>query len=586
MSLIPWREWNPEAFDAARRQNKPVLLDIGAVWCHWCHVMDEGIPGDRVHTGTYNDPTIANLINDRYVAIKVDNDRRPDINARYNMGGWPSTVFLTPEGEIIYGETYVPPGRMLSLLKYIADSYRDNRSEIARRVGERAISSEQAAAATVSALALPAQAPDRVAAEVVDNFDYAYGGFGHQLKFPHIGPLRFALSRAARGDEEMAEIVKTTLTHMAGGGTYDRFAGGFFRYSTTRDWSIPHYEKMLEDNALLSDLCMRAGYLLDDGELIQVGMSVHRWLLSTMQDLETGCFYGSQDADKEEYYYGKSLIERAALPTPYIDRTIYAGWNFLMVSSLVTRYRLMVDPNILSAASRAYKFVVQNVLPHHFWAEGKCQGTENLLSDLVGAVRAALDLGDVTGEEVYLDDAIRFADTMVSELSDPRGGFFDIKPEPGAIGALAKPNREIVENSEAAIVLLRLGARTGDRKHQVTAERALAGFADSYRPLSFYAAPFAQAVAASLEPSVRVVLTGSPSDEAFIKLREAIWLAPSETLTWGVAQVSPNTDYPPDPNGEPQAYVCVGTNCSAPVRTVAELNSLLRPPLPASDSEA
>ena len=140
-SSIPWREWGEDAFAEAKAQDKPVLLDIGAVWCHWCHVMDTGIPGDPVHTGTYTNPEVQKRIADGFIPIKVDNDRRPDINARYNMGGWPTTAFLTPDGDTLYGETYVPPPRMVALLDYIADLYHNRKDEHCRNRPRRCGSS-------------------------------------------------------------------------------------------------------------------------------------------------------------------------------------------------------------------------------------------------------------------------------------------------------------------------------------------------------------------------------------------------------------------------------------------------------------
>jgi len=576
MSLIVWQEWGEMAFDQARRQDKPVLLDIGAVWCHWCHVMDTGIPGDQVHTGTYSDPAVANLINESYIPIKVDNDRRPDINARYNMGGWPTTAFLTPDGDLIYGETYVPPGRMLSLLRYIAESYRNKKPEIAKRIADRVKESDLPQSGTERVSNVPEQAPDYVVSELADHYDPTYGGFGQQPKFPQCAVLRFALNLAARGDQEMVDIVKTTLIQMAGGGMYDRHAGGFFRYSTTRDWNIPHYEKMLEDNAQLSDLCMRAGYLFDDEELVQVGIDVHRWLFSTMLDPATGCFAGSQDADKEEGYYGKSLQERKVMPTPYIDRTIYAGWNALAVCSLATRYRVGGDPEVLDTARRAYAFITHNVLGSHYWADGHAQGAKDLLGDLTSAIRAAIDLWEITGEPDYLTDAARFAQTLINELEDDQGGFFDIKPEAGAIGELARPKKEIVENAEAALALINLSICSGDQRYRAAAERALCAFGESYERWSYFAAPYASAVQAALEPQISVVLTGTRDDERLRGLRRAAWLAPRDTVTCRIVAGGNEAEYPPDPDGRPLAYVCIGTTCSAPVSTEKELSALLR----------
>ena len=233
-TLVEWREWGEDAFRDALEQDKPILLDIGAVWCHWCHVMDTGIAGDPVHTGTYSRPDIAELINSRYIPIKVDNDRRPDINARYNMGGWPTTAFLTPAGDTLYGETYVPPDRMLGLLQHIADYYADSKDEIASRLAEhaaetKAASFDDAVTSGDSNKALTDEIAATIASALKSMFDSEFGGFGNQPKFPHTDVLEFAVRRAVQtGDADIRLIVEKTLTAMAGGGMYDRFAGGFF----------------------------------------------------------------------------------------------------------------------------------------------------------------------------------------------------------------------------------------------------------------------------------------------------------------------------------------------------------------------
>ena len=307
---IPWREWGDDAFAEARAQDKPVLLDIGAVWCHWCHVMDTGIPGDPDHTGTYSNPEVQKRILDGFIPIKVDNDRRPDINARYNMGGWPTTAFLTPDGDTLYGETYVPPPRMVALLDYIADLYRNSKESILEQAAQMRAQRAESEALTASDLN-----PDTTAtviAAIKRNFDFAYGGFGSQPKFPHPDALRLTLEEYARTqDPELRVIAEKTLHGMADGGMYDQFAGGFFRYSTTRDWSIPHFEKMLEDNAKLTSVYALASQVLDDPYYMEVVKTAHKWLLTDMRDPETGAFAGSQDADKEEAYYGQPLSVRA-----------------------------------------------------------------------------------------------------------------------------------------------------------------------------------------------------------------------------------------------------------------------------------
>jgi len=407
---IPWREWGDEAFAEAKAQDKPVLLDIGAVWCHWCHVMDTGIPGDPDHTGTYSNPEVQKRIADGFIPIKVDNDRRPDINARYNMGGWPTTAFLTPDGDALYGETYVPPPRMVALLDYISDLYRNSNDTILEQAAQ--MRRQRADSEALTASDLDPDTTATVITAIKRNFDPVHGGFtsssgSGQPKFPHPDALRLTLEEYARtGDPELRAVAEKTLHGMADGGMYDQFAGGFFRYSTTRDWSVPHFEKMLEDNAKLTSVYALASQVLDDPHYLEVVKTAQNWLMTDMRDPKTGAFAGSQDADKEEAYYGKPLAVRATLPTPFIDRTVYTGWNALMVSALVARYKMTGESDILEAAQKAFSFFGPSKALHedygvglvHCYVGGEPQEVVGLLIDQTPALQAALDLYEATAD--------------------------------------------------------------------------------------------------------------------------------------------------------------------------------------------
>ncbi|MDP9253165.1 MAG: DUF255 domain-containing protein, partial [Chloroflexota bacterium] len=220
---IKWRPWGDAAFGEARDQNKPVLLAISAVWCHWCHVMDET---------SYSTPDIIQVINDKYVPVRVDNDERPDVNRRYNMGGWPSTVFLTPEGEIIHGGTYVPPDQMWQTLHAVDEVWSTKRDEIVQRVAElREKEAESRKPASDGAKGksgeLSADIVDTVGALVRGQYDPQFGGFGRAPKFPQVRLLRFLLDEYRRhGYPDVAHMLHKTLGAMAAGGMHDKIEGG------------------------------------------------------------------------------------------------------------------------------------------------------------------------------------------------------------------------------------------------------------------------------------------------------------------------------------------------------------------------
>jgi uncharacterized protein YyaL (SSP411 family) len=300
---IHWHQWGSEAFAAAQRENKPILLDIGAVWCHWCHVMDRE---------SYDDPQVAELLNQNFIAIKVDRDERPDVDSRYQtaiaaitgQGGWPLTAFLTGEGKPFYGGTYFPPadahGRpsFRKILLAIADAYKERRDDVLREA-------DGLMAALTHAEGLAGHNGDfnpRVITLMVqaalNSFDPKNGGFGSAPKFPHASIVEVLLDWYARsGEDGAANVARTTLMKMARGGTYDQLAGGFHRYSVDEYWIVPHFEKMSYDNSELLRNYVHASQLFPDAGFAEIAKDIIRWVDATLSDREHGGFYASQDAD-------------------------------------------------------------------------------------------------------------------------------------------------------------------------------------------------------------------------------------------------------------------------------------------------
>ncbi len=259
---IDWRPWGSEAFEQAQKEDKPVLLGISAVWCHWCHVMDET---------SYSDDQVIRLINERFVPVRVDNDQRPDINARYNMGGWPTTAFLTPDGEVLSGMTYVPPDQFRQVLDQLSTYYRESREQIGTKVAELRDRRQRAIAEMAGAGELSDQVLQDVLAAIDDVYDPVHGGFGSQPKFPHTDAIDLLLYAHLRhGDSDSLHMARKTLERMAAGEVFDHVWGGFFRYATNRDWSVPHFEKMLEDNANLLSNFLRLARITGEHQHAEV----------------------------------------------------------------------------------------------------------------------------------------------------------------------------------------------------------------------------------------------------------------------------------------------------------------------------
>ena len=298
---IDWYPWGPEPFEVARRTNRPILLDIGAVWCHWCHVMDEG---------TYADPEVARLLSQHFVAVKVDRDEHPEVDRRFQRqvsaltgeGGWPLTAFATPDGEVFLGGTYFPaqdglgrPG-LRRVLKEVARLYRDepdrireNASQVQaalRRLGERS-----------SGAGSRGEFVQAVVASIDQSYDGVNGGFGFAPKFPHPTATSLYLWRShSTGDAASEEKARETLVRMADGGVYDHVGGGFHRYSVDEAWHIPHFEKMGADNAALLHAYVEAARRFSEPRLEETIRGIVAWTTEVLGD-PAGGFGSSQDAD-------------------------------------------------------------------------------------------------------------------------------------------------------------------------------------------------------------------------------------------------------------------------------------------------
>jgi uncharacterized protein len=300
---IDWQEWGPEPFEKARRENKPILLDIGAVWCHWCHVMDRE---------SYENPEIADIVNKHFIAIKVDRDERPDVDSRYQtavqaisgQGGWPLTGFLTPEGKPFFGGTYFPPqdyqGRpsFRRVLLSLAEAYHTQHAEVQESANSVMAAISQAESFAGKSASLRPELIEHLVDSAVKMFDDEHGGFGTSPKFPHPSAIDLLLQRYVEtGRESLLSIVTATLEKMAQGGVYDHLAGGFHRYSVDEHWIVPHFEKMAYDNSELLKNYVHAFQVTGQESFAFVARDIIRWMDEWLTDREHGGFFASQDAD-------------------------------------------------------------------------------------------------------------------------------------------------------------------------------------------------------------------------------------------------------------------------------------------------
>jgi uncharacterized protein YyaL (SSP411 family) len=435
---VDWYPWGEEALARAKAENKPILLSIGYSACHWCHVMERE---------SFEDPETARLMNELFVAIKVDREERPDLDQIYmdavqafaGRGGWPLTMFLTPEGGPYFGGTYFPPQDRHGLpafkrvLTSVAQAYRERSEDVANNVAKITQAIDAMSEYEAPQGELPRTVVVEAAAALARHYDRTHGGLGQAPKFPHSFAFSLFLRALEAGsDPAYAEIVDRTLTKMAKGGIYDQIGGGFHRYSVDQQWLVPHFEKMLYDNALLARLYLDAARALDRGEFLQVAREIFDYVLREMTSPQGG-FYSTQDADSEGEE-GKFFIwtvaevrevlgpELAPIAERYLDVTAegnFEGHNILHrtidVGDAATMFHLSpqeMDRRIGEIKRKLFAARERRVKPGR---DEKMLAAWNGL--MIGAMaEGALALGDPR----LLEAARRAADFVMTALWDGR----------------------------------------------------------------------------------------------------------------------------------------------------------------------
>ena len=716
---VQWQEWGPEAFALAARENKPMLLDIGAVWCHWCHVMDRE---------SYDDPAIAAIVNDNFIAVKVDRDERPDIDSRYQaavqavsgQGGWPLTAFLTPDGKPFYGGTYFPPqdgyGRpsFRRVLLSIANAFKEKHGDVVEQAAmvESAIAQSESFAGKDGRIS--ASAIDAVQTSALRMYDPQHGGFGQAPKFPHPSALDLLIERYARADKPQAEartseavptnavptneetlrsMIVTTLEHMARGGVYDQLAGGFHRYSVDERWVVPHFEKMCYDNSELLKNYVHAYQAAGSQFFADVARDIIRWMDEWLSDRERGGFYASQDADinmdddgdyftwaldearavlteeevqaaslhydinevgemhhnpaKNVLYVRASVEEIAARtkvaperveqllasakmkmyaarlerPTPYVDKTVYVGWNSLCISAYLEAAKVLGLDEARRFALRSldrvlaegWRYSAESQMPageSPATAQGRLlhvvsysdpaashREVSGLLEDYAFTTLACLDAYEATADLSYFKFGWAIADAMIAEFFDATsGGFFDSEPaaDGKSLGVLATRRKPLQDsptpagNPMAAIALVRLHHYTGEARYRDQAEQTLETFAGAAEQFGIFAATYGIAVSHFLESPTQVVVIAEKdiivADELYAAA-VAPFAIQKTVLRLAADQAIPDK-LPPVlaatipghrllGKGESFAVLCSGTSCQPPVSTAGELRKAL-----------
>lgn len=623
---VDWFPWGDEAFTKARKENKPIFLSIGYSTCHWCHVMERE---------SFENEDVAGVMNKYFVSIKVDREERPDIDKIYmtavqattGSGGWPMSVFLTPDLKPFYCGTYFPPeskyGRpgFKELLERVHEVWESNRDGIVAQAGK--ITEMLVEHSVVGGGRPPGDpplddAPLRAGLEQFRQiYDAEHGGFGGAPKFPRPVVLNF-LFRA--GGNEMA---LHTLRKIGEGGLFDQLGGGFHRYSVDERWLVSHFEKMLYDQAQLVSSYVDAFQISHDKFFADIARRTCDYVLRDMTGPD-GAFYSAEDADSEgvegKFYvwtraevekllgdraeafcraydvdtpgnweHGLNILHGAGFPDeraklfaarskrirPHRDEKILTGWNGLMISALARAAQALDETKYRDAGQRAAKFILFTRIK-----DGRLMRTENIpamVEDYACFATGLLDLYEMDFDKHWLDKAGELSDRMLADFYDDKaGGFFQTDGRDKTVLVRSKEDYDGAEpsgNSMATLLLLRLAQMTGNEKYRQAAEKTLAAFASHMRNAPHAVPQMLCALDFYLAKPKQVILTGP--DPAMLRAQRSRYL-PNKIVM--VDESRPKLD------GKPTAYVCVNFACQLPTNDPSVLAEQLGVTSPSPES--
>ena len=566
---ISWLPWGPAPFELARKRNQPVLLSINAVWCYWCRVMEET---------TFQDPGVVEFISQNFVPVRVDNDHRPEINARYNVGGWPTTAFLTGHGGIVAGATYLPADQLLAMLMEVHRAYQEEKPQLYEQANNLFRQRQDEVAKISAGAELDAMQVQRIARRSAGVYDPANGGFGEEPKFPGVPVLRLLLHLfRTTGDEFYRVMLEKTLDGMLGGELLDPVDGGFFRYCAQADWTEAQHEKMLEDNVGLARVFLEAWLLLDKDAYRRAASGTVDYILNSLYDTEAAGFRGSQGAHSS--YFALPEGARGDQAAPAVDPFCYANWSAQAVSLMLEASWILSRPELVPMARHVLNALVEGAqageLSHvyyHAYYHGRQppEPRQMLLTDWASLLNALMDAHNWDPDRRdYLSTAQGVSRQMVERFSDlSSGGFFDTEKDKEATGYLKLREKPLPENVLAIRGLLKLHQATLNDEYRQLAQRALSAYVEANRNYGEFAAAYALMVDLYLNSPVEITVEGQPEDVAAQKLLRAATRVTSPHL---VVKPLLSADYA----GTAQAHVCLDTVCLPPVTDPVSLLAIV-----------
>ncbi|MBN1812331.1 MAG: thioredoxin domain-containing protein [Anaerolineae bacterium] len=642
---VDWYPWSEEALEKAKAEDKPIFLSIGYSACHWCHVM--------AHE-SFEDEGTAAVMNEHFVNVKVDREERPDLDRIYmsavqaltGRGGWPMSVFLTPDGQPIYGGTYFPPTpryrlpSFIDVLKAVNDAWQNRRQELLDNSQQlvSAIEQQTAITANVQPETLKPETLDTAYQHIQGNFDHAHGGWGDAPKFSQPMTLEFLLrTHHTTGDPQALQMVTDTLGAMARGGMYDQLGGGFHRYSVDHHWTVPHFEKMLYDNAQLARVYLHAWQVTGEPFYRTIAEETLDYVTREMLSPEGG-FYSTQDADSEGEegkffvwtadeiravlgeranqfigaygvtadgnFEGKNILElkgslgeRAALAEarrklfkardqrthPGRDEKVLASWNGLLLAAFAEAARVLGRDDYRETAVRNAEFLLSEMRSpegrlYHTWKAGIAK-VNGYLEDYTHLAEGLIELYQTTFDPLWYLAAKGLVDVMIEHFSAPGGGFYDTSDDHEAL--ITRP-RELQDNAVpsgngmAALVLQRLAGLAAEPYYAELAQHSLSAM----QPLlARYPLGFAQWLVAlnyALAHPHEIAIVGnvtSPDTHALLVACDGY--RPHQIVTTGIESDVPLLQGRKQVEGQATAYVCIDRTCRPPVTEPEALKALL-----------
>jgi uncharacterized protein len=558
---IQWNGWNKDVFSRATAEKRFVILDLEAVWCHWCHVMEKT---------TYSDPKVVALMDSKYLPVRVDQDANPDLSNRYGDWGWPATIVFNSDGtEIAKIRGYIEPERMQALLKAVIEDPSPGPS-----VGE----AFEVKPSTSTFLGKDLRA------ELVKNYDESYeeniGGWGDSQKFIDADSMDYAITRAEAGDEVATKRARQSFD--AALALIDPVWGGAFQYSEAGSWAHPHFEKIMSFQAQYLRQYSQAYAQWKDPKYLAAAASIERYLASFLMSPD-GAFYVSQDADLNHdtdghKYYALDDSGRRKLGLPRIDKNIYARENGWAISGLTAYYNVSNDPKILAMAERTAKWVKENrALPNGGFRHGETDRGGPFLGDTLAIGQAFLDLYAATGNRDWLTDAGKAGDFIGVTFKDDGGGFFTSKTTEADVGVFAKPGKLNDDQTQVVRFMNLLNRYFGNDTYRDYAAHAMkyltAASVDAGRPLPGVLLADQEL---AVEPTHMTIvgLKDDPKAQALFAAARA-FPARYKRLEWLDSREGklPNPDVEYPDMDQPAAFACSNRICSYPSFNAEELKA-------------